>query len=75
MELSVRGLLRGFGLKVGKIGKGRYAARIRELIAGHTMLSREIEPLLHARDALLSEFGTLHGAVLSMTRQDEVWWR
>jgi hypothetical protein len=47
VELSVRGLLRGFGLKVGTITKGRLEARIRELIAGHAMLERVIAPMLH----------------------------
>ena len=35
VELSIRGLLRGFGLKVGEVSKGQFAARIRELVAGH----------------------------------------
>ena len=34
VELSIRGILRGFGLKVGEVSKGRFAARIRELVAG-----------------------------------------
>ena len=37
VELSLRGLLRGFGLKVGEISKGQFAARVRTLVAGHTM--------------------------------------
>ena len=28
VELSIRGMLRGFGLKVGEVSKGRFAARI-----------------------------------------------
>src|SRR6187455_1768628 len=35
VELSMRGLLRGFGLKVGEVSKVRFEMRIRELIAGH----------------------------------------
>ena len=35
VELSIRGILRGFGLKVGEVSKGRFAARIKELVAGH----------------------------------------
>src|SRR3954470_10141110 len=31
VELSIRGLLRGFGLKVGEVSKGRFAARVDEL--------------------------------------------
>ena len=30
VELSIRGILRGFGLKVGEVSKGRFAARIAE---------------------------------------------
>ena len=40
VELSVRGVLRGFGLKVGEVSKGQFAARVRELVAGHAMLGR-----------------------------------
>jgi transposase len=72
VELSVRGLLRGFGLKVGTISKGRFEARIRELIAGHAMLERVIEPLLRARDALKREFQALHRAMLAIVREDAV---
>ena len=34
VELGIRGLLRGFGLKVGRVSKGRYEVRFRELAAG-----------------------------------------
>src|SRR5215217_839621 len=44
VELSLRGILRGFGLKLGEVSKGRFAARIRELIGGQPMLERVIEP-------------------------------
>ena len=41
VELSLRGLLRGFGLKVGEISKGQFAARVRTLVAGHEMLETD----------------------------------
>src|SRR5215204_7567581 len=46
VELSLRGLLRGFGLKVGEISKGQFAARVRTLVAGHTMLERIAQAML-----------------------------
>ena len=52
VESSLRGILRGFGLKVGAISKGKFEARIRELVAGQAMLERIAEPLLRARAAL-----------------------
>jgi transposase len=72
IELGIRGLLRGFGLKVGQVSKGRFAARIRELIAGQPMLERVIEPMLRAREALRQEFHALHRAVLGIVRNDGV---
>jgi len=38
VELSLRGILRGFGLKVGPTTPARFEERIRELVAGHPSL-------------------------------------
>ena len=70
VELSIRGILRGFGLKVGVVSKGRFAARIRELVTGQAMLERVIEPMLRAREALRAEYHALHRAVLGIVRED-----
>src|SRR5215207_880370 len=70
VELSLRGLLRGFGLKVGEVSKGRFAARINELVAGQPMLERVVEPMLRAREALRAEYQVLHRAVLAIVRED-----
>jgi transposase len=72
VELSIRGILRGFGLKVGPVSKGRFAARIQELIGGQPMLERVIEPMLRARQALYKEFQALHRAMLGIVRHDGV---
>src|SRR3954465_8169298 len=52
VELSIRGILRGFGLKLGEVSKGRFAARVRELAAGRPMLERVAEPMLEPRGAV-----------------------
>src|SRR3954470_20226721 len=72
VELSVRGVLRGFGLKVGEVGKGRFAARIGELIAGHEMLEAVIGAMLRAREGLRAEFARLHRRMLAIVRGDAV---
>ena len=64
LEQTVRGLLRGFGLKVGDVSRGKLPARIRELAAGHVMLEKIVEPLLAAREAMWREFAKLHREVL-----------
>src|SRR5499427_6430805 len=56
IELSLRGILRGFGLKVGKVTDKTFEARIRELVTGHPMLEQIAEAMLAARAALLEQF-------------------
>jgi len=51
-EMSLRGILRGFGLKVGKTNQRTFASRVRELVAGHPTLLLVAEALLAARAAL-----------------------
>jgi transposase len=72
VELSIRGILRGFGLKVGEVSKGRFAARIKELIAGHEMLEAVIGAMLQARDGLRAEFMRLHRRMLAIVGDDTV---
>lgn len=38
IEMSLRGILRGFGLKVGKTNPNRFGLRVKELVAGHPTL-------------------------------------
>src|ERR687885_1858133 len=70
VELSIRGILRGFGLKVGEVSKGRFASRIRELVAGHAMLETVAGAMLIARETLLAEFIRLHRCMLVIVRAD-----
>ena len=70
VDLGIRGVLRGFGLKLGEVSKGRFAARVRELVAGQAMLERVVEPMLRARDTLRAEFHALHRAMLGIVRAD-----
>jgi transposase len=72
VELGIRGILRGDGLKVGEVSRGRFEARIRELIAGHATLSMVIDAMLTARAVLWSEFAKLHREILRIARADSV---
>jgi transposase len=72
VELSIRGILRGFGLKMGEVSKGKFAARVRELAAGQAMLETVTEAMLTARESLLAEFTTLHRRMLALAQADEV---
>lgn len=71
IDIGMRGILRAFGLKVGRVGRARLDARLRELIAGNAMLEKAIGAMLEARAALVQEAGELHRAVLRLTRESE----
>ena len=72
VELSIRGILRGYGLKVGEVSRGRFEVRIRELIAGHVTLETVIGAMLAARMALWNEFTKLHREMLKIARADKI---
>ncbi|MDK4706619.1 IS110 family transposase [Rhizobium sp. CNPSo 4062] len=71
IEMSLRGILRGFGLKVGPTTRHTYAARIRELIEGHPTLEAITFSLLKVRDALMDEFAGFERRLRGMARQDD----
>jgi hypothetical protein len=56
IESGIRGVLRGFGLKVGTVSRGRFEARILELVAGQATLETVVGSMLAARAALQGEF-------------------
>jgi transposase len=70
IEASLRGLLRNFGLKVGRTTPTRFAGRIRELVAGHPNLETIAAALLSVHEVLLREFKSFEKRVRSMARQD-----
>ena len=72
LEMSLRGLLRNFGLKVGAISRGRFEYRIRELTEGNPMLETATEPMLRARGALRKELAGLERDVHQLAQQDPV---
>lgn len=71
VELSLRGLLRNFGLKVGKVSAKGYEGRVRELAAGQPVLEGLVEAMLQARSALLAQYGALHRRVLALAASSD----
>jgi transposase len=70
VEASLRGLLRNFGLKVGRTTPTRFAGRIKELVAGHPNLEVIAGSLLLVHDVLLREFKNFEKRVRIMARED-----
>ena len=70
VENSLRGILRGFGLKVGKTTDRSFAGRIQELVKGHPSLEAIAAALLAVRAVLLREFKAFEKRVRAMSLLD-----
>src|SRR5579863_7925005 len=69
-ENSLRGILRGFGLKVGKTTELGFAGRINELVAGHPHLEMIAKALLAVHAVLQKEFKAFEKHVRKLARSD-----
>ena len=72
VEFSIRGILRGFGLKMGVVTRKNFDARARELCVGQAMLEQIAEAMLAARATLQKEYSRLHKTMLAIVRADAV---
>ena len=70
VEMSLRGILRGFGLKVGPTTPKRFAGRIKELVAGQATLEVVAAALLAVHEVLRREFAGLEKRVRLVARDD-----
>ncbi|MDH2356051.1 IS110 family transposase [Bradyrhizobium sp. SSUT112] len=70
IENSLRGILRGFGLKVGKTTKRSFATRIGELVTGHPALEAIAAAMLAVHTVLLREFNGFEKRVRAMSLLD-----
>ncbi len=70
VEMSLRGILRGFGLKVGKTTSNRFAARINELVVGQPTLEVIAAAMLAVHAVLLREFKGFEKRVRATARHN-----
>lgn len=71
-ENESRGLLRSFGLKVGRVSARGFDARVRDLVDGHPRLTLCIGALPDGRAAMMARMTILHRALLKVTANDEL---
>lgn len=71
VEMSIRGILRGFGLKVGSTTSRTFETRVRELVAQHETLRLISDALLKARAVLEAEFKAIDKRIFALARQDD----
>ena len=70
VQMSLRGLLRGFGLKVGATTPIRFAGRIRDLVEGNATLEVIAAALLVVHETLRRELAGFEKRVRSIARSD-----
>jgi transposase len=70
LESGLRGILRGFGLKIGPTSPRTLEARVRELVDGHPTLVAVAGALLAARAALIVELKGIERRLVALARDD-----
>ena len=68
IEMSLRGALRGFGLKVGPTTPKTFAGRVRELVDRHGTLHMIADALLKARAVLAAELKVIEKRLYALAR-------
>lgn len=72
IDSQIRGTIKVFGLKVGKISAAKFDARVRELINGDVQLEAYILPILLVRHELIMQCKKLEKLILDYVKGDSV---
>lgn len=73
VENEIRGTLRAFGLKVGSVSRGRFAARVMTLAEqADALIAELVLRMLTIRATLLAEYRRMHLLVVKATLADPV---
>ena len=71
LATKIRGLLKTFGLVVGKVGERAYAHRVRELVAGEPGLEAAVNALLAVRDLADRQIAALETRILAFAKSSD----
>ncbi|WP_313670028.1 IS110 family transposase, partial [Sandarakinorhabdus sp.] len=71
IEMCIRGVLRGFGLKVGPTTRKSFEPRVRDLVSSNPAIADIADALLKARAILVEQFRRLDTKVIQHARHDE----
>lgn len=72
VEADLRGVLKNFGLKMGKVTPKTFEARVRELASFDPFIAEVVEPVLAARRAMREQFDRLHTLLLKAAKDDPI---
>ena len=68
LDNHLRGILKAFGLKVGRVAVGRFEHRVRELVCGDAVIEETVEAVLRARREVEVRLADLHRLVLTVAK-------
>lgn len=72
LQGKVRGDLKPFGIRLGKVGSGGFAGRVKELLAERSDLWSLVAPLLELRAALLAQVRSYERMLRGFAKTDAV---
>lgn len=72
IEITIRGLLKVHGLKLGALHRCQFAAKVGAMLANEPDLRMAIEPLLEARNTMRKQKAILDRRISQMARKDDV---
>ena len=72
LQHKIRGDLRTFGIKLGALGSGGFAARVKQKLADHPELWALVEPLLRLRAEQLQQVRAYDRQLRRLAQADEV---
>lgn len=72
IENAVRMTLKGFGVKLGRLGRGSFADRVGAAVSGDPLLAGMTACMLQARAALWTEYQRLHRLLVQVAGRDPV---
>ena len=72
LQSELRGSLKVFGLKIGKVSKKEFASRALELVEDQPILLAIVKPLLKLRAEVIKQLDVLHRMVLKAAKNDEM---
>jgi transposase len=73
LDNEIRGTLKAFGIKLGRVSEGQFAARVRTLMEERRReLLVMVEPMLTVRETLRRSYAVLHRQLLAVVRTNPV---
>jgi transposase len=71
IENEIRGTLKAFGIKLGKVTSYNFSTKTRECLKREPRLNEYIEPLLKVKEEIKKQYDILHKHVLKYVKEDQ----